>query len=269
MVSLSEDHGRNRGHFFEEQKDDDELLTDSATLSLVVSMEQSGRKINTTWIIAVEIVLLIGVWVCSFILPAYCNNDKCGSLAIPLTLYIVGGVWFIQLIIDRFYRHEHYKNRLCGYLNFYRQTRNIRRLPLTVSSAAIACLLIVTQILFEKCNVPETAKCGSIPVHGYIQIIVSISCAIQIILLTIYSVRTINFNRSGASPDVNQEEMVTSFLQTNSSAGDIGFRDGGLMDQVLERQADMIRYLKQHNEHLSRKILALSEENHAFKQQKK
>lgn len=141
-------------------------------------------------------------------------------------------------------------------------------------------------------------------------------------------VRTIQFNRSGASPDVNQEEMVTSFLQTNSLSSDVGFRygrnthivtvcchlksdldmlgvhmlleyfiilfkcsllcymqiqensvnhsrtfsccfrDGGLLDQVLEKQADMIRYLRQHNEHLSRKIIALSEENDALRKSK-
>lgn len=45
-------------------------------------------------------------------------------------------------------------------------------------------------------------------------------------------------------------------------------RDGGLLDQVLERQADMIRYLKQHNEHLSKKILVLSEENQTLKEKK-
>ena len=44
------------------------------------------------------------------------------------------------------------------------------------------------------------------------------------------------------------------------------YRDGGLMDQVLERQADMIRYLKQHNEQLSKKILVLSEENKSLRQ---
>lgn len=47
------------------------------------------------------------------------------------------------------------------------------------------------------------------------------------------------------------------------------YRDGGVLDQVLEKQADMIRYLKQHNEHLSRKIIALSEENEGLRQRPK
>ena len=38
------------------------------------------------------------------------------------------------------------------------------------------------------------------------------------------------------------------------------------MDQVLEKQADMIRYLKQHNEQLSKKVIAISEENEMLRQ---
>lgn len=240
-------------------------MTESATLSLVASTEQTGRKINTTWLIFLEIFILIAVWVCSFLLPVLCARDKCGTDPVALILYIVGGVWFLQLLFDRFYRNQHYRSRLYGYLSFYRRTRNIRRLPLTIASAGTACLLIVTQILSTKCE-PDNLKCGPLDKDGYMQIVVSISCAIQIILLIIYSIRTISFNSSGASPDVNQEEMVTSFLQTNSVSSDVGFRDGGLLDQVLERQADMIRYLKQHNEQLSKKILVLSEENQSLKQ---
>lgn len=266
MVSLSNENRRHTGSFFEDQRDDDDGLTESATLSLVVSTEQTRRTINTTFIIFIEILLLVCVWVCVFVLPVLCSGNKCGTDPVSVTLYIVGGVWFVQLVIDRFYRHQHYRSRLYGYLNFYRQTRNIRRLPLIIASAATACLLIVSQILSQQC--PASDECGPLHKDAYIQIIISISSAVQIVLLVIYLIRTINFNRSGASPDVNQEEMVTSFLQTNSISADIGFRDGSLMDQVLERQADMIRYLKQHNEHLSRKVLMLSEENQTLRQKK-
>ncbi|XP_060560532.1 transmembrane protein 192-like isoform X2 [Ruditapes philippinarum] len=266
MVSLSEESDRARSHFFEKEEEED-LLTESATLSIDVNTEQTGRTINTTWVIFINIILVLGVWVCIFLLPVLCESNKCGTEPVALILYIIGGVWFLQLLIDRYYRNQHYKIRLCGYLSFYRRTRNIRRMPLIIASAATACLLITCQILSEKCKA-GTVKCGPLHKDGYIQIIVSISCAIQIILLVIYSVRTINFNKSGASPDVNQEEMVTSFLQTNSITTDVGFRDGGLMDQVLERQADMIRYLKQHNEQLSKKIIVLSEENQSLKQRR-
>lgn len=68
------------------------------------------------------------------------------------------------------------------------------------------------------------------------------------------------------SPDVAQDEMISSFMQ-NSGTSEIGFRDENYSDQVLEKQADMIRYLKQHNSQLGRRILALTAENNALKSQ--
>ena len=38
------------------------------------------------------------------------------------------------------------------------------------------------------------------------------------------------------------------------------FRDEDYLDEVLEKQADMIRYLKQHNSNLGKKILKLTTE---------
>lgn len=43
------------------------------------------------------------------------------------------------------------------------------------------------------------------------------------------------------------------------------WRDDSYSDQVLERQADMIRYLKQHNVQLGKRLLALTEENSMLK----
>ena len=45
------------------------------------------------------------------------------------------------------------------------------------------------------------------------------------------------------------------------------FRDENYSDQVLEKQADMIRYLKQHNSQLGKRILAITAENNALKSQ--
>ena len=45
------------------------------------------------------------------------------------------------------------------------------------------------------------------------------------------------------------------------------FRDENYSDQVLEKQADMIRYLKQHNSQLGKRILAITAENNAMKSQ--
>lgn len=52
--------------------------------------------------------------------------------------------------------------------------------------SATACLLIVCQILTEKCGLGEV-KCGPLHKDGYLQVIISVSSALQIILLIVYS----------------------------------------------------------------------------------
>lgn len=43
----------------DDNHEEDEFLTESATLSLVASTEPNRKTINTTWVIIVEIVLLV------------------------------------------------------------------------------------------------------------------------------------------------------------------------------------------------------------------
>ena len=53
------------------------------------------------------------------------------------SIFIFQGVLYASAIEGKnpCFRNQHYRNRLCGYLNFYRRTRNIRRLPLVIASA--------------------------------------------------------------------------------------------------------------------------------------
>ena len=68
----------------------------------------------------------IVVWVCSFVLPAECDNHSCGAESYTLILYIIGSVWFVQLILDRYYRYI-YSHSLIGPVkhNFERKIVNI------------------------------------------------------------------------------------------------------------------------------------------------
>ena len=53
-----------------------------------------------------SLMFQIGVWVCAFVLPAEYDSHSYGAglASISLVIYIVGGVWFVQLILDRYYR---------------------------------------------------------------------------------------------------------------------------------------------------------------------
>jgi hypothetical protein len=64
------------------------------------------------------------------------------------------------------------------------------------------------------------------------------------------------FNMARQPPDVISDTFTGSESPTSSVTA-VGFRDGEDLDELLERQADMIRYLQQHNANLGRRILEL------------
>lgn len=70
-------------------------------------------------------------------------------------------------------------------------------------------------------------------------------------------VKVMKFNRERAAPDVSQEEHLHNFsiasLQTET-----GFREGSRLEELVEKQADLIEYLKQHNTLLSKRLLNLT-----------
>lgn len=76
----------------------------------------------------------IVVEICVFVIPlgGVCKASVCSNFSV--LCYVHGGLWVVMLMFDFFYRIQHNKNRKLGYLEFYRKTRYIRRVPLLVSS---------------------------------------------------------------------------------------------------------------------------------------
>ena len=83
-------------------------------------------------------------------------------------------------------------------------------------------------------------------------------------------VLTIRFNRQCARPDAAQEDFLSTFVPLQSNTTEIGFRfvlpffhrhsypffirDETYTDNILEKQADLIRYLRERNDHLARLV---------------
>ncbi|XP_012945203.1 transmembrane protein 192-like [Aplysia californica] len=267
MVSLANNAGHSGGYFgFSDDRptinsmgSDDELIVDH--IELVSGHEMVHKPMRTTWAIWLAKILYVLLGVSAYVVPIVCSNCTCGEDPISLTLYIHGGMWFILLLLDRFLHQRHDKSRLQGYLEFYRKTRNIRRLPFMINSCANAIMVVMIKVLDSHCN-PDTGRCLFLNKTRYIQILVSIECAVALVVLFVYFAWTVKFNSKKALPDVHQEELMTSFVNT---ATDLGYRNGNEIDQVMEKQADMIRYLRQHSENLARRNLSLTEEVNRLK----
>lgn len=79
------------------------------------------------------------------------------------------------------------------------------------------------------------------------------------------SERVHRFNTLKPPPDVTREEWMTSFTQDSYAAGsEIGYHQrGSHVAELLEKQADLIRYLRDHNVKLSHRMMLLASQRRA------
>ncbi|XP_013413872.1 transmembrane protein 192-like isoform X2 [Lingula anatina] len=262
MVSLG-DQRRQGGVFFDRENsinyDSDDPLLDSVVLS--ADYTPPFYKIPITWALALELLIMVGIEVITFVVPLYCppgdgkdDPPVCGLSSYAITIYTHACTWFVFLLFDRYKRHHHNVNRYRGYLEFYRKTRNIRRAPLLISSGAHAMLTVLVMLLQDYCHSDTACSSLHLTRTNFLQIAVSIEVAVMLPCIIVHIVHTVRFNRQRAPPDVQREDM-SSYLHSHS---DTGFREEDYLDEVLEKQADMIKYLKQHNANLGKKILQLT-----------
>ncbi|XP_047433936.1 transmembrane protein 192 isoform X3 [Mugil cephalus] len=76
-------------------------------------------------------------------------------------------------------------------------------------------------------------------------------------LVTHSSVKVFRYNRERSAPDVSQEDLSHTYSVT-SLPTETGFRGSSSLEEVVEKQADLIEYLKQHNTLLSKRLLNLT-----------
>ncbi|CAK6973982.1 transmembrane protein 192 isoform X2 [Scomber scombrus] len=156
------------------------------------------------------------------------------------------GLWALVFLFTKCVQHHHSRARSRGYLRFYRQTQGLKTLPLSVYSTGNVLLLIVLAAPLAR----KVQVIMLLSVLG-LELLVGLPCLIY------YTVQVTRFNRERAAPDVSQEEHSHNYSIT-SLPTETGFREGSSLEEVVEKQADLIEYLKQHNTLLSKRLLNLT-----------
>ena len=164
-------------------------------------------------------------------------------------------VWIIVGVMDRVVQWRHQVLRRKGYLKFYRQMKNIRRIPFIIVSLANTAMLLYISLLYYLGIGRDSDLNTYHPVYT-LYIIVGVEVMITLPCLIYYIIRATIFNCARQAPDVIHDTYSGPESPT-TSVSVVGFRDGEDLDELLERQADMIRYLQQHNANLGRRILEL------------
>ncbi|XP_019377289.1 PREDICTED: transmembrane protein 192 [Gavialis gangeticus] len=202
--------------------------------------------------VAFVVLVFLAVMFCSYPDP---NEDKCPkNYTYPFkvqTVVVIAKVilWILLVLFERYVQYHHSKARSRGYLSIYRSTRHLKRLPLVVHSTGNTALLL---ILSAQHSFPDNNRIYLYIILGILalELICSLTC------LVIYTVKISNFNQAKSRPDIIEEEKMYAYPCHIIS--ETGFRENSSLEEIVEKQGDVIEYLQRHNALLSRRLLALT-----------
>lgn len=263
MVSLSGEQGQG-GYFFNQEDStpglasqvQDEVLA-SETGSLGLLEENRFQPIHTAWIALFQLIFFIAFETLQFVLSELVNPASL-SLGGPdppfyflLVLHV--SLWVVVFISDRILQCLHHKSQANGYLQFFRETKELRRLPHAILSLGNAVLLLIVAVFSNKSHE------GSLARYSILQIVFSIEFVICVPGIMWYLVKVVKFNRKRPLPDAQNVDFVSqNYGDAPGTLSITGYRDNDYLDEVLEKQADMIRYLQQHNANLGKRLMKLT-----------
>jgi len=232
-------------------------MTDEEDL---ISPETSPRfrRVPTLGAAIIQILLCVAQIILVFLLPSLYDKHQTNKLgSFSLLIYTHGAHWAAFLIIDQFLHHHHHESRLQGYLEFYIKTKNVRRAPFYILSIGNAILMIVVMVLHDLCD--SNQKCShTFTKVDYLRGLITMESLVIICLVVSYMRLLAEFHNKQLPPDILREDITNSAMLSSTNGEVVGYPEPGQMVEVLERQAEMIRYLHNHSENLGRKILLLT-----------
>ncbi|XP_049994596.1 transmembrane protein 192 isoform X3 [Alexandromys fortis] len=127
--------------------------------------------------------------------------------------------------------------------------------PLKVQTVIILgkVILWILHLLLERYIQYHHSKVRS---RGYSQIYRSTRHLKNLALMIHSSVKISRFNRAKPQPDVLEEERM--YAHPSNIASETGFRTISSLEEIVEKQGDIIIYLKRHNALLSKRLLDLA-----------
>ncbi|XP_015748818.1 PREDICTED: transmembrane protein 192-like [Acropora digitifera] len=259
-----------KGYFFNQEDStpglasqvQDEVLA-SETGSLGLLEENRFQPIHTAWIALLQLILFVAFETLQFVLAnENLINRKSLSLGgpdAPFRLFVVLHValWVLVFISDRILQCQHHKSQKNGYLQFFRETKELRRLPHAILSLGINYYGYCSQLCLR--SVVRTYKKGAKILDGILnrkqkQRLCQICGDKQRVLWYFpkWPIFSSIYTLSVSGPSwcvVYALSIAFHFFY---------LRDNDYLDEVLEKQADMIRYLQQHNANLGKRLMKLT-----------
>ncbi|KAF7283993.1 hypothetical protein GWI33_022810 [Rhynchophorus ferrugineus] len=194
------------------------------------------------------------------------KHSKCKEYFLILYLHVA--YWFITYILERIVKYCHHKIQLNGYFEFHNLTKRHTNTPVFIVTLSTVILLL-TQTLMQYYYPDNFAnKCingGAFsPIFNICAIVLVESCIIAGVNIS-YIVKVMNFNKIQAPPDVQKEEWLRSANPETFTQTEIGYKEmAGKVYDFLERQAELITFLKEQNSILAEKNTCLDMSKRGF-----
>ncbi|KAJ3637810.1 hypothetical protein MTP99_001237 [Tenebrio molitor] len=257
MVSLSRSFNTNSGGatFFSESGN----MADAEYLQPILESYGTFRPLNTVPAFSVHLLAALALEIVAIVFAVQHPDESSKCREYFIIIYIHVGLWFVTLIIDQIVRRKHYNLRIVGYLEFYNDTKIHHQLPLYVVSlwnTIIMCVQAIAQQFYPDNFAEKCIKSGTMSPITYLCAFITFEfCVIAGININ-YIIRVQRFNKQKAPPDVQKEEWNACMSPEPTEIGS-PMRGEKLYD-FLQKQADLIRFLKEHNAKLGEKLMVLS-----------
>lgn len=242
-------YGSNRTH----------LLTDSI---LTPSDSDQSKRIyfqclNTIPLAGIHLLISITIFGAGAYIELCWTRDFDCSVYF-LLLYIRCVYWCFTYVIDAIVTHRHCELRRQGYHEFYRhKILNYKNAPLSIVTLWNMIIFLMQTLMQHNYGAEFTAHCQRSlwsPIT-YVCLFCGIEAIVLMFVHGTYIMNVWHFNRVTCLPDALRD-IEQPFI------GSLGITvENGKVADLLEKQADLIYYLKEQNVNLNRKLLQLSQRN--------
>lgn len=180
------------------------------------------------------------------------DSDRCKAYFIMIYLRV--GFFAITVLFDWLVDSHHQQLRLNGYHDFHREMKNHHRIPLKIVNLWNTALLAVSAALAHYYGPEFFIKCMDYFLSPLIYIVgfnIAETC-IFFFVHGFYISKVTHFNNLHLAPDAMRGTISTS-------SGSLGLvHSQSEVNELLEKQSDLIEYLREHVNRLNQKLQQLS-----------
>lgn len=250
MVSLGTNYNTG-GRFFEHSNMDDQLEP------ILAEDEENFKPLKTVFpfsfhLLISSIISLVGIGL------AACWKDDKRCEAYFIMLYLRTAFWLLTYLFDRFIKHRHEQLRLNGYHDFHRATAVHKGIPLCIVSLWNTVIMTIQTLIQHYYGPNFGFHCVQVMLSPIVYITL-FSCVETIIFVAVhgsYIMKVLNFNSLQPAPDA-----MACGGSHSIHGGSVGLTQRGAdVAELLEKQADLINYLKDHNDRLNETVWTLNED---------